>query len=640
MSREPFAPVRVPPKRDEEFEARALRVRYRPEPAYSLFGRLAARNDEHSSCRAFGTEVGLRYFGEVLSGRRIEAVKNLAGLRDADVEAHTAVKSADNGPVALAGETLLSRSWAPEKRRYCPHCLRSDLKGTVTADGPRPFRPYRRAWWDVKLIDNCPIHSCELLGTCPICGRSLNANDPWPWRCRCGGDLTRAVPADRAPTDCALDRYVVGRLGGCTPTPFAVLDPMPLDVAVRAAFYVGWIADHGQRLDLRKADRQSAAAARCRGLELLADWPRSVEALLDRMVADLPARDRRDLSARTAYGALSRWLVSSNEPSLDPMREVVRDHADKTRQAGQSGLTLTAAALEARIARPKYFEIAKLHGLVPSDSTPLSRLLLDGEAVSKMRELLFDTLSQRHAARLLGISVPAFERLVDAGLIVVRGPLMASRRDRAYSRRELASLVNRLAGDAPERAAPAGDEAGIPSASFKAKIGMDRLMPLLLDGRIRPRGRLQGTPGLHGVLVSVGDLLALHGQPADSMLLDVAAKRFGISYWGFRGLVKAGLVPATQVLGRTNKQWWMRNDDFARFCGEYGTIRHLAERYDLSRPVTRQIVKKVGVRHAPIPRGHFVEVYRYREVEEALTNSEDARAHRALRKRRPAKRSG
>ncbi|GJD63399.1 MULTISPECIES: TniQ family protein [Methylobacterium] len=627
-------PARDRRKRDEEFEPRALRVRFRPEPAYSLFGRLAARNGE-TSCRAFAAEVGLRYFGEVLAGRRVEAVENLAGLAGSDIARYTAVSSGPRQVVVLNGETLLARSWAPKKRRYCPRCLGGDLRGTVENDGPRPFRPYRRAWWDVVHVDNCPIHCCELLRACPACAEPIDADCAWPWRCRCGGDLTNAAAIPRSPNECSLDRYVVGRLGGCEPLPSRILDGVTLEAAIWAAFYVGWIADHGRALDMRRADHATKAAARRRGLELLADWPLSFEALLDAMVEDVPSRDMQSLSPRTAYGALSMWLARSPEGSLEPLRAAVRNHAEKSRRSAPSGVTFTEAANQLGVTRKTLVAVAEQLGLLPSGTDLRSRIVIDEEAVSKVRDLLTRTLGQRHAARFLGISVPAFQRLVDAGVVATHDPVVTGRRDRTYSPQELEHLLGRLSGDVPECHDLVGDLAGLPAASFKGRVGLDRLLPAVLDGRVRPRGRLPSAPGLQGILVSVGEVVALHGHRSDSMLLEEAAKRFGVNYWGFRGLVRSGLIPGRQALGRTNKRWWVRRADFERFCDEYGTVRHLAERYDLSRIVTRAIIDKLGLKHAPVPPGHFVEVYRFRDVEAALTGSQEARDHRARRKRRP-----
>ncbi|MGY2051822.1 TniQ family protein [Methylobacterium sp. JK268] len=634
MPKEPPKPARDRRKRDEEFEPRALRVRFRPEPAYSLFGRLAARNGE-TSCRAFGAEVGLRYLGDVLAGRRIAAVENLAGLAGANVARYTAVRSGAGQVVLLNGETLLARSWAPKKQRYCPRCLEGDLRGTVENDGPRPFRPYRRTWWDVTHVDNCPIHCCKLLRACPVCAAPIDVDYASPWQCRCGGDLTKAVATPRSPCECSVDRYVVGRLGGCEPLPLPVLDRVTLEAAVWAAFYVGWIADHGRALDMRQADDATKAAARRRGLELLADWPLSFKALLDAMVEDVPSRDLQNLSPRTAYGALSMWLARSPEPSLEPLREIVRSHAETSRRSAPRGISFTEAANRLRVTRKTFLAIARQHGLVPTGTNLRSRIVLDDETVSKVRDLLTQPLGQRHAAKFLGISVPAFQRLVDAGVVAAHDPVVTSRRDKTYSPQELERLLGRLAGDAPERQGLEGDDAGLPAASFKGRVGLDRLLPAILDGRVRPKGRLPSAPGLQGIIVSVGDVVSLHGQPSDSMLLEEAAKRFGVNYWGFLGLVRSGLIPARKALGRTNKRWWVRKDDFDRFCDEYGTVRHLAERHDLSRVVTRAIIDKLGLKPASVPQGHFVEVYRFRDAEAALANSWEARDHRATRKRRP-----
>jgi hypothetical protein len=568
----------------------------------------------------------------VLGGNRIEAVKILAGLTAEDVEAHTA-RASPSG-VDLEGETFQRRYWSPKQRRYCPGCLRGDLRGTIERDGPRAFRPFRRAWWDLSLVENCPIHHVGLLRDCPACGLPLNVDDPWPWKCRCGGDLTKARAPRLRADDCAMDRYVVGRLKGCDPVASAILDGMPLEVAWWAAFYVGWIAMHGRRMGLSTADRTVKAQARRRGLALLADWPLSFGLLLDGMVEGISVRDRPGMSTRITYGALSMWLDRSQEPSLDPLRRVVHDHAERTRAAAPLLIPIKTAAREVHVAEERFFDIAMEHGLLPPGTVFGRKIRLAPVAVARVRDLLHEKLGLKGAAEFLAISMPAFERIVAAGLVTPGDRFSKSRGSRTFSRTGLTSLVERLAGDAPVRSRPIRDDTGLPMAAFKGRIELVRLIPALLEGRLKPTGRMPSVPGLPGILVALGDVMAMYETPSQSMLLEAAAKEFGINYWGLLSLVRAGLIPARQAVGRTNRQWWVRNDDFRDFVGEYATVRHLALRHDVSRNVTRSVLGEWGVKPVTAPPEHPVEVYRYRDAAEALAKAPEAVRFRAKRRRR------
>lgn len=561
-------------------------------------------------------------------------MKILAGLTGEDVEGHTA-KALPGSGVELGGETFQRRYWAPKQPRYCPGCLRGDLRGTVKGDGPRAFRPFRRAWWDLTLVDNCPIHRCELLRDCPACRSPLNVDDPWPWKCRCGGDLTKARPPVLRPDDCGMDRYLVGRLKGCDPLASELLDGMPLEVASWAAFYVGWITMHGRRMGLRNADRGAKSQARRRGLAMLADWPVSFETLLDRMVEETPVRDRPGMSTRITYGALSMWLDRSRETSLDPMRKVVHAHAERTRASALRLVTIKTAAKEAHVAAERFFEIAMNHGLLPNGTVYGLNLRLDDATVSKVGDLLSEHLGLKRAAEVLAISMPAFDRLVDAGIVASGGKLSRSRGARTFSQEGLRSLVDRLAADTPIRRLPSRDETGLPAAAYRGGIELGRLIRAILDGSLRPRGRMPSVQGLPGVLVAFGDVVAMHEAPSGCMLLEVAAKEFGINYWGFLALVRAKLIDARKAPGRTNRRWWVRDDDYRTFVREYGTVRHLALRHGLSRNVTRSVLAERGVRPVTAPPEHPIEVYRYHDADVALAKAEEAVRFRAKRRRRP-----
>ncbi|CAJ0691457.1 hypothetical protein R11007_01546 [Ralstonia holmesii] len=63
--------------------------------------------------------------------------------------------------------------------RYCPSCLKKAR--------------FHAVLWMLPLVEACPIHQCELLSRCVVCGSPLS----WGglragWRCRCGADLAEA----------------------------------------------------------------------------------------------------------------------------------------------------------------------------------------------------------------------------------------------------------------------------------------------------------------------------------------------------------------------------------------------------------------------------------------------------------------
>lgn len=75
---------------------------------------------------------------------------------------------------------LPSLMYRPEGSTFCPQCLAE--------------KPYLRRIWSLKLLDVCPIHRCDLVRFCPICGQAPNWDRRSPEICHCTFDLSACQP--------------------------------------------------------------------------------------------------------------------------------------------------------------------------------------------------------------------------------------------------------------------------------------------------------------------------------------------------------------------------------------------------------------------------------------------------------------
>jgi len=86
------------------------------------------------------------------------------------------VEAADTDPIQQHGKWR-SRRYNPI--HYCPVCLENNGAHAML--------------WMLPLIEACPIHLCQLLSRCVVCGSSLSWGALQPaWRCQCGARLSEA----------------------------------------------------------------------------------------------------------------------------------------------------------------------------------------------------------------------------------------------------------------------------------------------------------------------------------------------------------------------------------------------------------------------------------------------------------------
>jgi hypothetical protein len=289
-----------------------LRVRFRPEPAYSLFGRLAARNLE-TSCRAYARRHGLRFDVDIVGGHATAEVAKLAGLPEPLVASNTSRRLGVRWD-EFKGEHLASGMWW-RGRTYCPACLADDLK---VPDGPEESRPFRRAWWDIRLFRNCPVHCLQLASVCPACRKPLDIDNPVPWRCRCGETLTTTPTQQVDAVDCTFERYLLGRLGGAELKPIPVLDRLPLMGVEEATYQMGRMLDDeisnpARWYSTRRASLRSVGTAALSS---------SVDALLH-MLGGL-ARSRHAPTLASLIPVIRESLPTERKPEIQELESVVR----------------------------------------------------------------------------------------------------------------------------------------------------------------------------------------------------------------------------------------------------------------------------------------------------------------------------
>lgn len=156
-----------------------------PFPTESLLGyvlRVSEQNGYNSPWQVFRA-AGVSQGRMRTTGIDVERLAVVLG-RSASELRPLAYSRAVDGPeeFVLLGNKVSSRSLRLTKPKICPRCIVE--KGFIEAH------------FDLTRLTACPEHRCELLSTCPVCGKALTWFRPGLLTCACGHDLGNSALPD------------------------------------------------------------------------------------------------------------------------------------------------------------------------------------------------------------------------------------------------------------------------------------------------------------------------------------------------------------------------------------------------------------------------------------------------------------
>lgn len=189
------------------------------EPAHGLFQRMTECNFQ-ISVSAFANQLGLngrnRDMDELLRFCKLFPIQNIEALA-------TNTPIVDGARVSILGEVVRREDWSINRTRVCPECLVES--------------PYHRTWFDLVLIQNCPLHQVRL--------EECAGGERIAWWCpQVGITPSGHRPPPRPPVANAMpfDTYVLGRLGVIERTANPQFDHASLTHVVEACELVGcWV---------------------------------------------------------------------------------------------------------------------------------------------------------------------------------------------------------------------------------------------------------------------------------------------------------------------------------------------------------------------------------------------------------------
>lgn len=411
------------------------RTVYRDEPAHGLFLRWAEECMAHST-RVFADSVGL-------NGRNPDPSEILSFAMKYPIEGKDRLAAGtpqfDGSLVILNGQRFRRRSdWTLMTRRVCDACL-----GEAA---------YHRNWFDLTILERCPIHDRPLLSG------TKHSKMSW-WYPAVAATIDGIPLVTRGITKVGANRgtweeYVLGRMGILDKIEIALFDELDLYEAATICEVIGRAAFYGYRKTApRKAKVAGGERARfiAFGFSILCGGASAVHTFLReyrRTASNFSISGRR---SKFGWFALAmKYLPKGGAEALlrNCMIGVSRDKAVRHTRSRKPPAVPDRAMPRYDLARHLKISAHKLHKIldvlkIESSDEPVRHGLLTKEAVKRVAEVAAAIIGPGKAATLLNISTLQFQLLCKAGVFGTF--IQVSDRGRAFDRFNSNDLLARLA---------------------------------------------------------------------------------------------------------------------------------------------------------------------------------------------------
>jgi hypothetical protein len=564
---------------------------------------------------------------------QVAGVPKSIRIKTADLEKLAAVLGLDQtvllkiAPSTLPAYPALRRGLTrPLDEGVCPHCLEA--------------ASYSRQIWSHRLATACAEHGVRLVDRCGRCYKSLAHDRPLAHLCRCGQDL-RLLPTEVAS---AAEVEFAGLLMGLrlpgTVFPFAINCDVPVDVDL---FFLGLANQFGAKrggAPQPKAGKSDVPAsvvdARARlevAFNLLTNWPHNFDARLQELM-ELPSA----LATTGVAKRLGTWYVflfkRHTHPLFEPLRvaaanRIVLSH-DGTLNARTRNVTAIATAAKSwysvvesvealGVSRDRVndgIDLGLIEARVHDESAGYRQRYLHREEIERLLNSQLEHISDGSARKVLHVSKAIYRLMDEAGWIErVSKDSVAPVVTGLVRHVPLLQLIRRLKMAAAGMAGSAYGEA-IPLRDLHLRRTTDhgRMVELyrsILTGEFAPIGD-DGAPGLGGLLFSVDQVDARIASRLVSkgLTLQQISGLTSAHYDAVTAWVRAGLLPATQMLGEHGSPWVVELKDLIGFLLTYTPLASQARSSGSS---SRGLAAKLGLIGVQVietsgPRGALVKV--------------------------------
>jgi TniQ len=450
----------------------------------NFVSRLAAANG-YSSVKLFWKTSRLKPI-DVLQGSRssLEKLSAISGAQSEVLRRHAVPRTSRAAVWTLGNAKFNGEFRIGNRYRYCPICVLDDVK---TGTGRLHSRPYIRAAWATRAVENCVGHHVELVEHEPAAGQLQDFSQ---YVLQNLDVIKTEASQAQSVASLALDSYVEGRIRGVLKAPYP--DQFEAYVVVVLSYNLGrFIQEHPKALKFIPAHLE-AESAREVGFHLIDQGEARVREIVQWTLLEY----RPPNATINAFGIFfARWLESAAKLSdFNKVAELFHDIAVRTLPLGpgdRSFLSVTkryvhsvqTASLEYNLGRERVDRLLLDAGVLQDTTRPRGQNYFDAEIGHQILAEATETLNTREAFEYLGVTDAMIRRLINTRLVPTVELKSDDRAFHRIPRQGLEELKQRIVA-ACARSELSETMVPLTTIYRKCACRIDELVPLILDGTI------------------------------------------------------------------------------------------------------------------------------------------------------------
>lgn len=596
------------------------------ETPLSLASRLAQGNG-YRSMRAFLATTGTN--ATAIASGHPEAMAVLAhwsGVEEARLAAYP-IASVTAGATWKLGHALMGRDMRPGRNhRYCPKCVVSDLEN----GSGRPFsRPYVRAAWMTRAVQNCHDHACEIK---EAPASSQEQGDFASFVAK-NVSTIRQEAIDASAASFQIDQYVLARIDGLPANDF--LDNFETYVAVDLCRHFGRF-QKTHRIAYDRCDLASHSDVECGFGSASAGRD-----LIEKIICQAIEQSKPMVYEMASFfGPLRDWLLRNHKkPEFSLVTEIFQDIAERNLPLGPDDAfvlptrkrhlhSIRSAGLEYGMMEDRIQDLLLEANLIAPSELTSAQIYFDASRGHEVLSDALDTMTSVEIRTALGITDDRMRAILDAGLLRrVEQPKDGARVFSRVQRSEFEAFKKALFGRSLDGSNMDG-LVRLDKAAQRCRCQTETILKLGLEGSLKSLHIKDGRTTLSDLFVDWEEVRAWlsHSIPEVELLdgtdshrhLNVreTERRIGTARGTISELLRLGyLNTETRINPATRReQLYILADSVDAFIAEHICLALLSDRAGVFPGILRQKLEAEGVRPIYEPSGRNSRFYRRPDV--------------------------
>jgi len=579
------------------------------EPVVGFASRLARLNGR--PLRQFLADKGVPTRGlEQADENAVRSVAQLGGANADELLRYTPTRSAEGKRFFVGDEVFDFQSVHRTFFRFCPHCVQEDLANYA---GTEIARPWLRLGWILAPIRTCPKHNVLLVRTDPRRQRyqyfdfSLTIDG---YR-RELEHLERAAPP--MPPSSFQD-WVLARIKG-DQNLSTWLDDVPIYAAIAFCEAFGISVLYPPKVNTSQLTEIDWASAAETGFLIAKDGETSIRSQLKKM-NDAQVHTKGVIGFRKTYGYVYDVLrKNAADPGYEKLCGTVRRFALDTlplevgtnvlgtivdRQTVHSIRSAAKAANVHANTMRKIFEREGFHDNTDISLLPDHRVITSNERLDTIISELREAVPTSSVLERMQIPKHYLTSMIAQGYLrTITGSNQCANAKHQFLHQDVSRALTRMFKGAEIISEPSDRHLTVPEARAAAVTSIDFIMSLVCDGKLKWKGRLQGSDVFPHLLVDADEVVTrvrreAKGTGIPKRQIDEHIPGMGKHVLKFIAAGELELVEEYSPDARRTVQMVSRESADA-FVMNYITLGELSRNHGLHHKQVRKILSSVNI---------------------------------------------